>query len=123
MAEEPAAETRGLTASLPSYPLTSIDGEDYAEPSIAPTPGLTRGADPRSGQPTQFALFSDNWIQLQAYVGSALELPITTGDFESKYGSLGGSQVVKDCIIAMGGVRDSATEFGNPKTLRAALNH
>jgi hypothetical protein len=92
-----------------------------AEPSIAPAPGLIRDADSRSGQPTQFALFTDDWLQLQAYVGAALDLPITSGDFEGKYGSLGSSQVIKDCITAMGGVRDSATEFGNPKTLRAAL--
>jgi hypothetical protein len=92
-----------------------------AEPSIAPAPGLITPADPKSGQQSQFALFSDSWLQLQVYVGSALELPITTGDFETKYGSLGTSNVIKDCITAMGGVRDSATEFGNPKSLRAAL--
>lgn len=92
-----------------------------AEPSIAPTPGLIKPADPQSGQQSQFALFSDNWLQLQVYVGAALELPITTGDFESKYGSIGSSSVIADSIGAMKGVRDSATEFGNPKTLRAAL--
>jgi Apolipoprotein L len=89
--------------------------------SIAPPPGLIRAADPRSGQQSQFALFSDNWLELQAYVGAALELPITTGDFESKYGSLGSSKVITDSITAMRGVRESATEFGNPKTLRASL--
>jgi hypothetical protein len=92
-----------------------------SEPSIAPAPGLITAANPQSGQQSQFALFSDNWLQLQGYVGSALELPMTTGDFEAKYGSLGASNVIKDCITAMGGVRDSAVEFGNPKTLRAAL--
>jgi hypothetical protein len=92
-----------------------------AEPSIAPAKGLTKPADPQSGQQSQFALFSDNWLQLQVYVGSALELPITTGDFQSKYGSIGSSGTIADCINAMRGVRDSATEFGNPKTLRAAL--
>ncbi|HEY6431683.1 MAG TPA: alpha-xenorhabdolysin family binary toxin subunit A [Acetobacteraceae bacterium] len=89
--------------------------------SIAPADGLITPADPKSGQQSQFALFSDSWLELQVYVGSALELPITTGDFEDKYGSLGGSTVIKNCITAMGSVRDAATEFGNPKTLRAAL--
>ena len=92
-----------------------------AEPSIAPAPGLIKTADPQSGQQSQFALFSDSWLQLQAYTGAALELPITKGDFETKYGTLGTSQVIKDCITAMGGVQAAATEFGNPKTLRAAL--
>ena len=45
----------------------------------------------------------------------------SNSDFEDKYGSLGGSTVIKNCITAMGSVRDAATEFGNPKTLRAAL--
>jgi hypothetical protein len=92
-----------------------------AVPSIAPVPGLIKAADPQSGQQSQFALFSDSWLELQVYVGAALELPITTGNFESKYGSIGSSNVITDCIGAMRGVRDSATEFGNPKTLRAAL--
>jgi hypothetical protein len=94
---------------------------DPANIPITPPSGLVTPANPQSGQQSQFALFSDSWLQLQAYVGSALELPISTGDFEEKYGSLGTSQVIKDCITAMGGVRDAAVEFGNPKTLRASL--
>jgi len=54
-------------------------------------------------------------------VGSALELPLTQGDFEQKYGTVGGEQVIKDCIGAMKGVQESSQMFGNPKTLRAQL--
>ena len=92
-----------------------------ATPSIDPPPGLTTPANPQSGQKSQFALFSDSWIELQAYVGSASELPITKGDFESKYGAVDGSQTVLDCIGAMKSVQNASTEFGNPKSLRAAL--
>lgn len=88
--------------------------------SIDPPPGLTTPANPQSGEKSQFALFSDSWIELQAYVGSATELPITKGDFESKYGAVDGSQTVLDCIGAMKSVQNASTEFGNPKSLRAA---
>lgn len=92
-----------------------------AELSIAPAAGLTTPADERSGQKTQFALFSDSWIEMQGYVGSALELPIAAGSFEEKYGTIGSSTTITDCIAAMRGVQSTAAEFGNPKTLRAAL--
>ncbi len=91
------------------------------ELSIAPQPGLVKPADPNSGQKSQFGLFSDSWLELQGYVGTALEMPITEGDFKAKYGDFGGEQQVKDCIAAMQNVKASATEFGNPKTLRAQL--
>ncbi|NJM44812.1 MAG: alpha-xenorhabdolysin family binary toxin subunit A [Alkalinema sp. RU_4_3] len=91
------------------------------ELTIVPPKGLVKDANPASGQTSQFALFSNSWLELQGYVGSTMELPITTGDFEAKYGALGSSQTIKDCIEAMRKVRESSTEFGNPKTLRAAL--
>ena len=90
-------------------------------PSIAPAPGMLTPSDPESGQKSQFALFSDSWIELQGYVGAAVDLPITKGDFESKYGAVNGSQTVLDCISAMKGVQAASTEFGDPKSLRAAL--
>jgi hypothetical protein len=92
-----------------------------ATASIAPAPGLTTPANPNSGQQTQFALFSDSWIELQAYVGSATELPITKGGFEDKYGAVGSSKTVTDCIDAMKSVQTASTEFGDPKSLRTAL--
>lgn len=89
--------------------------------SIAPAPGMVVPADPNSGQKTQFALFSDSWIELQGYVGAAVDLPITKGDFEAKYGAVDGSKTVLDCISAMKSVQAASTEFGDPKSLRAAL--
>ncbi len=90
-------------------------------PSIAPAPGMVIPADPNSGQKTQFALFSDSWLELQAYVGAAADLPIGKGDFEAKYGAVSGSRTVLDCIGAMKGVQAASTDFGDPKSLRAAL--
>lgn len=90
-------------------------------PNIGPAPGLTTKADPNSGRKSTFTLFSDSWINLQASIGTALDLPISSGNFEAKYGSFGGSTVITDCIGAMQDVRNTATEFGDPKMLRAAL--
>jgi hypothetical protein len=92
-----------------------------SEPSIAPAPGLTKPANPDSGQKSQFALFSDSWLEIQGYVGAALTLPISVGNFEEKYGSVGSSTLITDCIAAMKGVREASKEFGDPKGLRAAL--
>jgi len=90
-------------------------------PSIAPAPGMVTPANPNSGQRSQFALFSDSWLELQAYVGAASDLPIGRGDFEEKYGAVSGSQTVLDCIGAMKSVQAASQEFGDPKSLRAAL--
>lgn len=90
-------------------------------PSIAPAPGMVTPSDPNSGQQSQFALFSDSWLELQAYVGAATELPIGQGDFEQKYGAASGSQTVLDCITAMKGVQAASQDFGDPKSLRAQL--
>lgn len=91
-----------------------------AELTLVPPPGLTKPADPASGQRSSFALFSDSWLELQGYIGSALELPITMGDFQSKYGELESSQL-SECIDAMRKVRETSLEFGNPRALRSAL--
>jgi hypothetical protein len=92
-----------------------------SDTTIAPSPGLTNPVDPASGQKSRFILFSESWIELQAYTGAAIALPITQDEFATKYGSFSGEQVIKDCITAMRGVQATATEFGNPKTLRASL--
>lgn len=89
--------------------------------TINPGEGLIIPANPQSGKKSQFALFSDSWIEVQGYVGAALELPMSNGNFEEKYGTLGSSKTIKDCISAMSGVQKASTEFGDPKSLRAAL--
>jgi hypothetical protein len=92
-----------------------------AAPSIEPARGLAIPANPDSGQPCQFTLFSDSWIELQAYAGAASELPMTRREFEHKYGAVAGSRILTLCIDAMKGVQAASTEFGDPKCLRAML--
>jgi hypothetical protein len=50
-----------------------------------------------------------------------MRLPITQGDFESKYGTFTDEQAVKDCIAAMGQIQALATQFGDPVALMAEL--
>lgn len=89
--------------------------------TIAPSPGMLTPSDPQSGQKSQFALFSDSWIEMQGYVGAAIDLPMSQGDFESKYGAINGSKTVAGCIGAMKSVQAASAEFGDPRSLRAAL--
>lgn len=89
--------------------------------SIEPPAGMVRAADPASGQQTQFALFSDSWIELQAFVGAAVDMPVSQGHFEDKYGPADGSKTVLGCIDAMRQVQMASSEFGNPQMLRQAL--
>ena len=89
--------------------------------SILPPNGLTTTANPNSGNTVQFSLFSDSWVQLQAYIAAGLDMPLTTGDFEKKYGSFGPSQTIQDCIAAMRSVGEASREFGDPRSLRAQL--
>ncbi len=92
-----------------------------ADPSIAPAPGLVTPANSASGQQSQFGLFTSSWIELQSYVGAALDLPMSKGNFEEKYGTFDSSKTITDCIGAMQSVKNAAAEFGNPKTLRQQL--
>lgn len=99
--------------------MSAIAANDIS--SIAPAPGMLTQSDPNSGQKSQFALFSDSWIELQGYVGAAVDLPISKGDFEAKYGAVDGSKTVLECIGAMKGVQQASADFGDPRSLRAAL--
>ena len=101
--------------------MSAVLAPNPADVSIAPPAGLTTPANPASGQKSQFALFSDNWLQMQGYVAAAVALPISEGDFVAKYGQFDGEAVIKDCIGAMRQVQATSTEFGDPKALRAAL--
>lgn len=91
------------------------------ELSIGPSDGLLTPADPNSGRETKFSLFSESWVDLQGFVGSAMELPISNGNFEDKYGSIGSSTTITDSIAAMKDVQAASAEFGDPKTLRKDL--
>lgn len=92
-----------------------------SEPDIGPSTPLTTPADPNSGQKSSFIMFSESWLQLQSFMGSALALPMAEDGFEAKYGAFSGEKVITACVGAMKDVRRTAAEFGDPKALRASL--
>jgi hypothetical protein len=70
-------------------------------------------------KPTKFALFTEDWIQMQNFVTAALKLPISDGDFDTKYGQFDAQskKAVEDCVGAFKSLRASAEDFGNPTVL------
>lgn len=90
----------------------TIDGKGLAE-DVA----VEEGTPPKS----RFAMFTDDWLQLQATTAVAIDLPIAKGNFTDKYGEFSDSKTITGCIEAMHNVQGAAAEFGDPKTLRAQL--
>ena len=87
--------------------------------TLVPPSGLVT-TNTTSGQPL-FCLFTQDWITLQNFIVQTLQLPITQGDFETKYGTFVDEQEVKNVITAMQGVQGMSVQFGNPLTLITEL--
>jgi hypothetical protein len=89
--------------------------------TLQPPAGLVTDNPAGSGQPPSFCLFTQDWLTLQTFIVQALQLPITIGDFETKYGSFQDQQSIQDCVAAMQSVKNLATSFGDPMTLITQL--
>ena len=78
---------------------------------------------------SKFALFTSDWLNLQTHVTQSLQLPISQGDFVSKYGGLGASEdsehldqkTVDDAVQAMKRLHDEALAFGDPRIIKDRL--
>ncbi|MBW8748290.1 MAG: hypothetical protein JF584_12140 [Acidobacteria bacterium] len=66
---------------------------------------------------SNFALFSEHWLQMQTYIQSTLTLPVTTGDFEEKYGVFDEKAQLVSLVEAMKHVQDLSVEFGTPESV------
>ena len=86
--------------------------------SVAPKSTLTA-----SGSDKRFTLFTDNWLDVQSYISSALTLPIALGDFTTKYGDFptGDQQLITGCIDAMKNVNGLSASFGDPTLIKAKI--
>lgn len=74
------------------------------------------------GQPAnRLIIFGNEWLTLQSHIASALKLPITTGDFVSRYGEFPDKDKINKAVQAMKNVQDLSGTFGNPTTLRDAI--
>jgi hypothetical protein len=84
--------------------------------TFAPTPGLVlKNPDP-AGKPL-FCLFTQDWITMQTFIAQAMQLPITVGNFNDKYGTFVDQNEVNDCVAAMQQVQGLSAIFGDPTAL------
>ena len=83
--------------------------------TLCPPTGLV--APNPSGNGNIFCLFTGDWLSLQAFVVSALALPLSTGDFTGKYGDFADMGEVEAVLSAMQQVAQLASRFGDPMTL------
>lgn len=88
--------------------------------TLVPPSGLITANPQPNGQPL-FCLFTNDWLQLQGFIVQTLTLPITTGDFEAKYGTFIDEQAVKGCVGAMKSIQNLSITFGDPMSLMAEL--
>ncbi|MGC2400412.1 MAG: alpha-xenorhabdolysin family binary toxin subunit A [Acidobacteriaceae bacterium] len=86
-----------------------------------PIQQLTRQNQNGPDQPPLFALFTNDWLTLQAYIVQALQLPLTTADFTAKYGTFADQQQITNVVNAMQSVQALSAQFGDPATLVAQL--
>lgn len=84
--------------------------------TFAPPAGLAT-ASSTPGTPPLFCLFTKDWISMQNFIAQALQLPISVGDFKSKYGTFADEDAVDQCVSAMEAVQALSTSFGNPIAL------
>ena len=90
---------------------------DTGSSTFVPAAGLLNTQAKDAKKPL-FALFTQDWITLQCFIQQTLALPITQGDFETKYGKgFSDEQQVKDVITAMKNIQGLSASFGDPATL------
>lgn len=86
--------------------------------TFLPPPNVLVAAN---SNPPLFPMFTDDWLQLQAYIAQTLQLPITSGDFTTKYGTFSDEAEVESVVAAMQAVQGLSTQFGDPTKLFADL--
>lgn len=86
-----------------------------------PQAGLIQANAQTDPPPPLFCLFTDDWLRLQTFIVQTLQLPITTGDFEAKYGTFTDEAQVTNVVSAMQAIQGLSTSFGDPTALVAQL--
>lgn len=88
--------------------------------TLVPPTGLVT-KDPNNSDKTLFCLFSQNWLTMQSLITQLLALPITEGDFVSKYGEFADKAEIDKVVAAMKTISDLSEQFGDPTKLIAQL--
>jgi hypothetical protein len=78
---------------------------------------IARASADSPAKKSRFVLFSEEWLNLQMYIQSVFELPITQGDFDEKYGDFdsGDRSLIEGAVDAMRDVRALSDVFGTPE--------
>ena len=69
----------------------------------------------------RFVLASSEWLDLQARIESVLALPSDIGEYQERYGDPSSGLQMKDCFDAMYALQQTASSYGSPRRLRAAI--
>lgn len=113
----PGVSTQSTVSSQSTSTQSSSIQSSTSPATLVPTPGLVvSNPSPQGGQPL-FCLFTEDWITLQTFIVQALQLPITVGDFEAKYGTFTDEQQIENCVAAMQNVQKLTSDFGDPTAL------
>ncbi|MBO3698074.1 hypothetical protein J4E76_06415 [Fabibacter sp. E12] len=90
--------------------------------TIQATTGSSTSASPSNNLASKngqaFILFDHDWLKLQSFITSCLQMPITTGDFASKYGTFSDQTLIDNCVTAMQSIQAMGTQMGDPSELR-----
>ncbi len=100
-------------ASTSAVPSSTLTLRNPAPPPDKPSPTPAE----------RFILFGQDWLRLQTFIGTALQLPISVGEFEAKYGSFTDEAMVKGCVDSMRNLQELSGTFGNPITIKQKIVH
>ncbi|HEX4632029.1 MAG TPA: hypothetical protein VH188_13810 [Chthoniobacterales bacterium] len=93
------------------------DNDTTPSKTLVPPSGLVvDNPSSADGEPL-FCLFTKDWLTMQTFIAQALQLPVATGDFETKYGTFTDEDAVKGCVAAMAAVQGLSADFGDPTAL------
>jgi hypothetical protein len=91
-----------------------------AEITLLPSADLTQ-TSLTTVRPNRFILFTDSWLNLQNYIQTCLQLPISVQDFEKSYGTFEQKSLVTGAFDAMNKLKGLTTDFGNPTILKKKI--
>ncbi len=91
-----------------------------AEPTLAPSADLTQKSESKD-RPNRFILFSNSWLDLQNYIQTCLQLPISVNDFEKNYGTFSQKSLMDGAVDAMRKLQNLTGDFGNPTILKKRI--
>lgn len=69
-----------------------------------------------------FLLFNSDWLKLQSFITSCMQMPITQGDFATKYGTFSDETLIENCVSAMKQVQALGTVMGDPSSLQKKIS-